>query len=300
MSDIKILDFEEHEIVYVEFNMLVDTDYGLIKFIADNFADESMFYTDVLFMDEHLLKGMLMERTNYNPLTVPAIDEDNITLLNTLYDQFIERYYDKILGYSTVTSVLEAVLKYMVISAARIQFICEYESEADVLRMLMNKFGIKDRTLYSIYVRKDTEEIINVSKCNIFIAKHPTSLYRYTGLDTKNIYLADLVCNLDQEKLEKRKLRYPNIDTILYYSENQINYMQLYPYDESYAINGLLWYEDNIEDNSTENNNDNYDEDGYLMFNPRDADMTRSDVNLLKEWMSPDQFNKNFGGNKDE
>ena len=86
MSDIKILDFEEHEIVYVEFNMLVDTDYGLIKFIADNFADESMFYTDVLFMDEHLLKGMLMERTNYNPLTVPAIDEDNITLLNTLYD----------------------------------------------------------------------------------------------------------------------------------------------------------------------------------------------------------------------
>ena len=296
MSDIKVLDFDESEVVYVEFEMLVDMDYGLIRFIADKFADEDMFYTDVLFKEEKLLKGMLMERRYYNPLTVPAIDEDNIELLDKLYDQFFERYHDEILDYSVFTNVMEAIIKYIVMSSVKVQFICDYTSEAKVLYDILNKFNIHT-SAYSIFIREDKNSIIDVSKCNIFVAKYATNLYRYSGLDTKNIYLADLVCNLDQEKLEEKNIRYPNIDSILYYSENQINYMQLYPYDEDYAVNGIFWYEIEAEEESKEYEKDSK---GYIIFNPSEYEMSNSDVNMLKEWMSPEQFNKNFGGNDHE
>ena len=61
LESVKNLEFNTLN-MYIEFEMIVDTDFGLLRFIAENFADERMFYIDTLNEDDNLIKGMLYER----------------------------------------------------------------------------------------------------------------------------------------------------------------------------------------------------------------------------------------------
>ena len=78
--------------IYIEFDMIIDVDFGLLRYVGLEFADDRIFYTEIFENDDNVIKGLLMEREKCNPLTVPAIDEADSELLNKLYDEFFEKY----------------------------------------------------------------------------------------------------------------------------------------------------------------------------------------------------------------
>ena len=46
--------------VYIEFDMIVDVDVGLLRYIGLEFADDRMFYTEIFDNEDNVIKGLLM------------------------------------------------------------------------------------------------------------------------------------------------------------------------------------------------------------------------------------------------
>lgn len=80
----------------IDFNFLVDTDIGLIRFIRENFQDQRVFKLDILNKSDRNILSLLYSRINWNPLSIIST-EDNLKDIDELYKSFFDTYKDEIL-----------------------------------------------------------------------------------------------------------------------------------------------------------------------------------------------------------
>ena len=75
----------------IDFNFLVDTDIGLIRFIREKFQDDRVFKLDILNKSDRYILSLLYSRLNWNPLSIISTEE-NLPDIDELYKSFFDTY----------------------------------------------------------------------------------------------------------------------------------------------------------------------------------------------------------------
>lgn len=284
LESVKNLEFNTLN-MYIEFEMIVDTDFGLLRFIAENFADERMFYIDTLNEDDNLIKGMLYERESYNPLVVPAIDESNMEKLNSLYDQFMDRYRKEILLDSVPTDIC-TLANNLIISDSNtfVSILCKDEMEEKIVNALLPEHR-KDKDWDIIFYDPEDSNGIDIELCDALCIKYSKNLFRYNNIEGKTLYIADLLCNFDIAMWDNDRTKFPNLDSIIYIENNDVKFIEMYSYDPSYSVNGTFDYEESDEEEIV------YNDDGSIHYDfEEESGVSHNDVELLKEWLTPEEL----------
>lgn len=94
----------------IDFNFVVNTDIGLIRFIRKNFQDDRAFKLDILNKSDRDILSLLYSRKNINPLSIIST-EDNIEDIDGLYKSFLENYKKDIINHSTVSKNIDTFVK---------------------------------------------------------------------------------------------------------------------------------------------------------------------------------------------
>lgn len=88
--------------VLIDFDFIVDTDIGLLKFIRDKYSKEEQpfkFKEDKINKSDRELLSLLYFRKNWNPLTVIS-DNISTTELDNIYNTLFKEYEEDILRHS--------------------------------------------------------------------------------------------------------------------------------------------------------------------------------------------------------
>lgn len=96
----------------IDFNLLVDTDIGLIRFIRNNFQDDRVFKLDIINKSDRYILSLLYSRENWNPLSIIST-EDNIKDIDKLYKSFFDEYKQDILKLSLTQKSLNRFVELM-------------------------------------------------------------------------------------------------------------------------------------------------------------------------------------------
>lgn len=96
----------------IDFNCIVDTEYGLLQLIYDQYYDLSVFNKDKFEMPTNKILLELYTRTTKNPL-VPFVN-DNISEkdANEYYNEFMDTKYEEILSRSVGTNMQVALTNF--------------------------------------------------------------------------------------------------------------------------------------------------------------------------------------------
>lgn len=219
--------------ILIEFDMIVDTEIGLLRLVREEYCDESVFYSGFLELDDHLLKGQMMERIEPNPLIVSMRDK-NVDRADSYYKQFFEKRYDDILARSCSTALLKLVKRFIDTEGViRVTILCEDEKQKLIIRELF-----KDCLMSLLNIEVIKDGVYDVERFTELFIRDVRRLPRYQNVSGKTIYLARYHHNLDPQLMEQ-KILYPIREyAILYGSVNQFKTVTLYNYDNSYSITG--------------------------------------------------------------
>lgn len=83
--------------VVIDFDFIVNSDVGLIRFIKENYLDDRIFLVDLLRnMSDGELLSLLYSRKNWNPLSVIST-ESNLSDIDDLYNSFFKNFKKEII-----------------------------------------------------------------------------------------------------------------------------------------------------------------------------------------------------------
>lgn len=227
----------------IPFDLLVDTDMGILKFIQFNYQGNSNYYPGIMSMVEHdhniFLFDVLKNRPFPNPLSA-IVKEEKMIIINP--DEMLNNLissgdtYKEILKYSTSTSLLELVGKSLFLQdAVRYDVICRNKMEEEELLNRYRRMFDKEIIPLNIIIEEDYSKI-NLSEYGNLYIKYLDDLEKYNKeqIEGKNIFIINYrfnvvnendVSNKDsldivKEKVEKLK---PFINC------NKFTYINLYP-----------------------------------------------------------------------
>jgi len=87
----------------IDFDMIVNTDIGLIKFIQDSYQDNRVFKLEDINRSDREILSLLYSRKNPNPLSA-FVNEEYIGEIDSLYKSFFDSYKQEILDHSIIFS----------------------------------------------------------------------------------------------------------------------------------------------------------------------------------------------------
>lgn len=83
----------------IDFDFIVDTDMGLIRFIRQRFQDPRAFKLDIVNKSDREILSLLYSREHINPLSIIST-ENNMSDIDCLYDSFMKEYKREIIAMS--------------------------------------------------------------------------------------------------------------------------------------------------------------------------------------------------------
>ena len=114
--------------ILVDFNMVVDTDLGLINMMKKEYNNTEFVLSYINSMNDKIIIEQLLDRKEKNPLSIIIKDEYKDSIDN-LYKEFLETEYDNILKYNTLTDIMNLIRVYINTGAVYITIICKNKSE---------------------------------------------------------------------------------------------------------------------------------------------------------------------------
>ena len=211
----------------IPFDLIIDTDYGLIQLIKDEYNDKSVF-TDLVEARYEQLIWCLYNRNNSNPLTQFMWKEDDKESIDSLYEDFINTKYIDILKRSRPTGFYEAVKLFNKSDGAITPIImCKNKMEESYI----NKLSKVDEIIPSLSVIVGNYNDIDVSTYDpIYFKYYKDTLKCLDKLKGKNIYIANYKFNfISNEKGEKVLL--PDISLLLL-DQNIAKNIDIYSFNE--------------------------------------------------------------------
>lgn len=202
----------------IPFNMIVDTDLGLMCLVMKKYLDESVFDSDFfkgLTVKE--LVSKLYFREEKNPLLL-CLKDNYKHMADTFYNQFMEREYITILNKSCITEIYRLIGLYNTQSEIRVTIVCDSEYEFAILK---KHDSLKKA---NIVMYDDAKQYL--SSHNQFFFKYLEDIKRYTEfLKNKTLYFANYKFNkLDDE------LKNPLVTALV--NENRVIAMDIYDLEE--------------------------------------------------------------------
>ena len=115
----------------IDFDFIINTDVGLIRFIQENFQDDRVFQLDKLNKSDRELLSLLYSRKNWNPLSVFSTEE-NLPEIDELYKSFFDNYKKDIINKSISLPEINKFV-HLVNSSGRSFGISSYVAVSDEL-----------------------------------------------------------------------------------------------------------------------------------------------------------------------
>lgn len=184
--------------VYIPFNMIVDTDFGIIRFYEK--------YKEIPEYPKNKLKAFLINRKEENPLLeyreLRKLDLSDITE-NNLYSLMIQNHYESILKLSNLTDLLALVInthKLGLANEMEITIGCNSEEEINFFKSITSSLK------YSIITKLNSSLKLNDFDY-IFIKvldKYYTEYLLNNNISGKRLYVANYRFNtlVDEERNE--------------------------------------------------------------------------------------------------
>lgn len=185
----------------IDFNMLVDTDMGLIRYVVEEYPNEDIFDLDrVLNITFQQLVGKLYYRQYKNPLYFLMRDESKKDFIDQCYKELLEEKMEEILNRSTGTEMISVVQIFLEYAKTEIHPVLLYHNDIEkrildddsrlgpVDKISFNDLSPRQINFYTQYYFKyieDCKPIIDKcqSKTFYFSSAGLNCNEDYTGLD---------------------------------------------------------------------------------------------------------------------
>lgn len=174
--------------ILVPFDILIDTDMGLLKLIEFDYHNEDFFLKGILNTTESNQKYFLMSRFSSNVIEALLTVQDK-ELAENLYAQFIEKEYDQILNLSCNTAIcdLTLLLRSNMNQVIRMTVMCKNEKEVNL---------IKKRKISCFKTIISDPEKINLDDYGTIFVKNIYDLDKYKRVEGKTIYVPNYGFNV--------------------------------------------------------------------------------------------------------
>lgn len=207
--------------VAIPFNMVYDIDFGVVRYIRDNYKDADIYNIGVLNMEDIFLKDLLRLRQEYNPVLLCLNDSENYSYADYIYENIISNHYSEVLEKSVKTAISDFIsfLDNTTDGQITITIICRNNLEKE--------FIINDFEEY-----KNGKSYIINAKCNanmydpIFVKSLKDLPNYYNNIGCNNIYLARYGFNIQYDE-DGQEL--PKIDgSEIIFNENKCIFIDIY------------------------------------------------------------------------
>lgn len=189
--------YEENRNILVDFNMMVDTDFGAALYIIKNSTNKEYFIPDYLDSTLDFFRFKAMTREEENPIEYLFKDKYK-GYADNIYGELMAEKWDKVLEYSPVTDILRVMLAGTDIGGYKITVNCRNDAEVQRLKMATAKWPseieVKDVSKYiCLYIH----DIIEIERNDWDIKGKTVYVYNYArnhvGNDLSNDGISELV-----------------------------------------------------------------------------------------------------------
>lgn len=131
----------------IDFDLVVNTELGLIRFVREKFQDERAFKLEVLNRSDKEILSLLFSRKNPNPLSIISTEE-NLPDIDKLYDSFFKSYKKEIIDRANSDAHIFKFAKYVVTSSSNLGVNAFFAVDDDLERSsLVEHFGSMTKTI---------------------------------------------------------------------------------------------------------------------------------------------------------
>lgn len=240
--------------ILIDFDMIFDLDVGIIRTIDEKYCDESIFIKEITSLDDELLEGTLKKRTMVNPLQIVFDDESKTELMDDIYDKIMEEDYESVVDNSTLTAIYDVIESFILSnSIVYPTILCRNYYQRKIAIELFSEYKYGE----SFNIVLNQNDVIKISGYTDLMIKDIRSIAKFEGIDGMNVYVADLMMNVDQEILQKNGQVIPIKEYGLVWSNIcSIRFIGMYSYDRNYFFDQEEFEEkDNDEDIVAGSNN---------------------------------------------
>lgn len=208
--------------VIIPFDMILDTDFGVLKYIQMKSPNSKFFYKSFLGMkDDVFLRRLIVMRKNVNPL-VEFMKDEYINKADDIYNKLITKLYPTVLKCSCETTIFNMILRILGTSSdtIKVTIACKSKLEQQEINLRLSA---------------------NKKSCRSVIMNYPQDikLADYENFFIKNIYdMNDLPADIYQKNIFIGKYGYnmeddhpdvPLTDIVTPYAMiNKINTIDIY------------------------------------------------------------------------
>ena len=173
--------------ILIPFNMIADTDMGLLKLIKQKYMDPEVFIEDLLGCQDIILRSYIRDSASDNPLVTFIENEEEAS---DYYDQFMENKYDEIATLSPITTIKEVIDRFIESKSIQVSILCMEEIEVDIISKL---FDDKVNIIYEPILTDIDLTIYDT----LFVRDYKFVLmYNIDQIEGKNIYIANMMRNV--------------------------------------------------------------------------------------------------------
>lgn len=177
------------------FDLIVDTDVGLLKLIQKDYNNPKIFIPGILNeRDVNILKMIMTDRGYYNPLKGIMIEGTKAyENADSLYDQFMEKHQEDILKLSTQTSLFDIIRRSSSMGdAVKFDILCRNELERNTIMSRFRKFKITP----SVKIVDDLSEFDPSQYGSIYVKDIRDALL-FSKFEGKNVIIGNYKFNCE-------------------------------------------------------------------------------------------------------
>ena len=171
--------------LYIPFNMVVDTDVGIIRIIEK--------LNKLTEYSSNKMKSFLLKRENENPIPEYCKLRE-IESQGNLYDGIIANYYDKVLQLSGLTDILSFVInthKLGLSNEIEITIACNYKSEIEYLESKLSQLKYQINMELTSNIKLNDFDYIFIKVLDNYYVDYLEN----NGIEGKRLYVADYAFN---------------------------------------------------------------------------------------------------------
>ena len=174
--------------ILVEFDMLIDLDLAIFKYIKDKYNNPNYVDQNIIKMhDERQIIQMMLNRQCINPLEILIPDMEVLEL----YHDIMNNHMDELLQYAKASDLFGLMITFLrEASSLEITVLCKSQLESDFIKSLNIRLNT---VVYKNYKN------VPVNTYTILYIKYYPSVLEYNTIEGKHIYISNARYNMEPD-----------------------------------------------------------------------------------------------------